>query len=124
MAHPVLKPRALTSIEAAVLEALLAQDFPGVVELRTQAHEVLAVTGCTCGCGTIDLLPQGANLPRSASPSPTPSEGRVRDADDADQGGILLFLTDGLLASLEVYSYFDPMPMPSLDRVEWVLVPR
>jgi len=52
MADPVQEPRALTSIEAAVLAALLAQDFPGVVELRAQAQKVLAVTGCTCGCST------------------------------------------------------------------------
>jgi hypothetical protein len=39
-------------------------------------------------------------------------------------GGILLFVHEGQLADLEVYSYDEPLPMPSADRVSWFLRDR
>jgi hypothetical protein len=111
--------RALTENERALLDALLSNDFPGVEPLRVQAHDVLAAPGCRCGCGTIDLCPQGTSPPGSAAASPVPAEGRVLGADGVDAGGLLLFLSDGRLASLEVYSYDDPLPLPRPDRVIW-----
>ena len=41
------------------------------------------------------------------------------DADGAAVGGLLLFVTDGLLASLEAYAYDQPLPLPTIDRVRW-----
>jgi hypothetical protein len=37
---------------------------------------------------------------------------------------VLLFLRNGLLQSLEVYSYGDPLPMPALDQVRWEIAER
>ena len=57
------------------------------------------------------------DLPRSDAGSPVPAEGTVLDADGAAVGGLLLFVTDGLLASLEDYD--QPLPLPTIDRVRW-----
>jgi hypothetical protein len=47
--------RELTARERAVLEALLAVDFPGVEELREQVAGAVVVDGCSCGCPSIDF---------------------------------------------------------------------
>jgi hypothetical protein len=109
--------RPLSPHEVALVAALLAPDFAGVEALREQAKVLLARPGCTCGCGTIDLLPQG-DPPRSAAKSPAPSEGRVRDPAGEEVGGLLLLVRHGLLTSLEVYSYFEPLPLPLLADVD------
>ncbi len=110
--------RPLSANEQALVDALLAPEFPGVDPLREQAKALLARPGCTCGCGTIDLLPQG-EPPRSAAQNPAPTEGRVLNAAGDEVGGLLLFIRDGLLESLEVYSYNDPLPLPRVDQVDF-----
>jgi hypothetical protein len=116
--------RRLSQGERALLDDLLAHDFAGVEPLREQARNVLATRGCECGCGTINLTPQDQDAPRSTSSSPAEAEGRVLGADGEAIGGLLLFLKDGLLSSLEVYSYDEPLPLPEPRRVIWENVPR
>ena len=111
--------RRLSRVESALLDALLGHDFPGVEALREQARDVLASKGCGCGCGTINLTPQDHDVPRSTASSPAEVEGRVLDAKGEDVGGLLLFVRDGLLSSLEVYSYYDPLPLPEPGNVIW-----
>jgi hypothetical protein len=112
--------RPLSANEQALVDALLAPEFPGVAELREQAKALLARPGCDCGCGTIELLPQG-EPPCSAATSPAPSEGRVRNADGDEVGGLLLFIRHGLLESLEVYSCDQPLPLPLIAHVSFDL---
>ncbi len=109
----------MTFDERQLLEGLLAHEFPGVHELRAQSRELLTRKGCACGCGTIDLIPIGDDLPRSVATSPVPVEAIVLDVSGAAVGGLLLFLADGLLASLEVYAYDQPLPLPTIDAVRW-----
>ncbi|MEV5962747.1 hypothetical protein AB0L70_13350 [Kribbella sp. NPDC051952] len=116
--------RCLSRVERALLDDLLAHDFAGVEPLREQARNVLAGKGCDCGCGTINLTPQDRDAPRSTSSSPAEVEGRVLGADGVDIGGLLLFVRDGLLSSLEVYSYDEPLPLPEPRQVIWQNVPR
>ncbi len=115
------RPTPLDSSERALLLGLLAHDFAGVEALRVQALAVEAVPGCVCGCGTIELTPLGTDLPRSDAESPVPVAGDVLDAAGEPVGGLLLFVEDGLLSALEVYSEadVDPLPLPSADRVRW-----
>ena len=63
----------------------------------------------------------GTDLPRSDAESPVPVAGDVLDAEGEPVGGLLLFVGDGLLSSLEVYSEadVDPLPLPRADRVRW-----
>jgi hypothetical protein len=117
-------PGPLTQNERALLDALLAHEFAGVESLRAQLGSAQAKRGCQCGCGTIEFVFSGEGLPLADGPSPVPAEGRVLNATGEDIGGLLLFLEAGLLGSLEVYSYDDPLPLPTPDRVLWDVVPR
>lgn len=113
------EPGPLTEHESALLNALLSHDFPGVAELREQAQHVLTKKGCQCGCGTIDLVLDATPTPRSEASSPAPVEGVVNNDEGEPIGGLLLFVGDGMLGSLEVYSYDDPLPLPRLEQVTW-----
>lgn len=116
--------RPLTPNEVAILDGLLAQQFPGVEELRLQVDRVQAKPGCECGCGTITLELTTADLPRSKADSPVPSEGEVLDEVGEVIGGLLLFVDEGRLASLEVFSHDEPLPLPTPDRVRWTMFER
>jgi hypothetical protein len=117
----VPRARPLTSIEAAVLDALLANDFPSAEQLRTQAAHVRARRGCTCGCGTIDFVLPGANTGPLSEPSlPVAVEGIIHGEDGEPVGGILLFVAAGRLHTMEVYAYANaPLLMPTPDSIEW-----
>lgn len=119
---PLASPRVLTSNERALLDGFLRQEFNGVEALRVQARHVLASPGCTCGCGSIDLhVPDDA--PTSSSRSPLPVEGEVLgDGGEVGDviGGLIVFLDEGRLSYLEVYSFLDdPLPLPHADEVRW-----
>jgi hypothetical protein len=117
--------RPLNERERGLLDAALAHDFVGVEALRAQTVGVQARPGCSCGCGTIELVPQDQEAPRSSAASPVPAEGRVRDGEGNEIGGLLVFVRDGLLDSLEVYSYDEPpLPLPDPGRVDWQVFPR
>jgi hypothetical protein len=109
----------LSECERALLDALLGHDFPGVRELREQAQHVMAKRGCECGCGTIDLVPDGTSVPRSGAANPVPVDGLVTSPDGVEAGGLILFVRDGMLQSLEVYSHGEPLPLPRLEQVTW-----
>ena len=116
--HTDRAPRSLTSTERALLGALLAHDFTGAAVLRTQLDVATATTGCTCGCGTIDLhVPAGA--PNAGVAGPAPVEGTVHGPDGRPTGGVLLFVEDGRLSRLDVTSHGDPLPVPDPAQVTW-----
>lgn len=121
MAGPDLTTRPLAPEELGVLNVLLGHNFPGVEELRVQAQRLLARKGCKCGCGTIHLLPQGSAMRASRVKNAVPVEGAVQNEAGESVGGVLLFVHDGYLAELEVYSFYDaPLPMPDPSRVRVV----
>ncbi len=119
--HPVrtVGARPLSNDERALLDALLAHDFPGVQELREQAKHVKAKRGCECGCGTIDLVPDGTPVPRSGAANPVPVDGLVTNPGGDEGGGLILFVRDGMLQALEIYSHGGPLPLPRLEQVTW-----
>lgn len=110
----------MSADETAALDALLALDFQGVEVLRAQASGVNAALGCTCGCASIDLYPRGEPIEPSTAKSPVPAEATIVSDAGEENGGVLLFLTDGVLSYLEVYSYLDDpirsFPSPSQLR--------
>ena len=108
----------MTPREAAVLNALLAFDFPGVEELRAQVGSLEVRRDCPCGCGTLDLYPARHVLISSAV-NPVEVSGDILDADGTAMGGVILFVHDGLLSRLEVYSYGPPLPIPAPEMIEW-----
>ena len=114
-------PTPLSREERELLNALLAHDFVGVQELREQAGHLLAKRGCDCGCGTIDFVLDGSSVPRSGAASPVPVEGLVFDEDGVEIGGLILFLEEGTMKSLEVYSHDEqPLPLPRREQVTWL----
>lgn len=117
-------PAPLGERERALLDGILGEDFVGVAALREQVRTVQATKACDCGCGTIDLVVADPDARRSEAPSPVPVEGRVTDAAGKEVGGLLLFVDDGMLANLEIYSFGEPLPLPDLEQVRWVCVPR
>ena len=114
-----LGARPPTSSELALIDAFLSRDFHGVEALRVQARRVSVSPGCTCGCGTLDVhVPDTA--PRSSASGPVPVVGTVIGAEGEEIGGLLLFVHDGLLSSLEVYGFGDePLPLPRPEQVRW-----
>ena len=55
------EPRPLNGPERSVLGTLLAPDFPGSAQLRSQMPEAMVVGVCDCGCPTVDI-----SVPRTA----------------------------------------------------------
>jgi hypothetical protein len=51
-----MEPRPLTSRERAILDLLLAADFPAAEALREQAKAVEVIGICGCGCPSIDFV--------------------------------------------------------------------
>ena len=95
--------RPLNERERAILELLLEREFPGRDELRVQAASAMtAGPSCTCGCPSFSLQPD-----RSLPPAPV-TERMPTDAHGTDPGGnqigVLLFVDDGYLSEVEIYS--------------------
>jgi hypothetical protein len=107
--------RALTATERSVLELLLAEDFSGAEALRAQVASVQVIGGCDCGCPTINLAVAG-DVPLAVVESRTPVNAHV---DGVVGGGLIVFVDDGRLSSLEYYSSEDtpPADFPALDRI-------
>ena len=54
-----------------------------------------------------------------------PNEAQVLGSDGEPVGGVLIFVKDGYLASLEVYAYEDRIsPFPPVDRLDLTVVQR
>jgi hypothetical protein len=115
-------PRPLRPEESAALLALLNHaDFDGRDSLLAQVDFARVVGYCGCGCATVDLAVDSA-APASSSGSPIPNEATVLGADGEPIGGVLVFVRDGYLTSLEVYDYggvpISPFPPTSRLRLE------
>ena len=114
-------PRPLTEDESVLLQAILSHDFPGVEQLRAQARDLRAKSSCACGCGSIFLLPRGEGLSASSRQHTVPVSGHVLDDHGDVVGGVVLWLEEGFLSQLEVHWNDNPIPIPNVDNVEWVL---
>jgi hypothetical protein len=109
-----------------VLGRLLALDFPGVIELRCQATSVRVVGKCSCGCATVDLEVDKEQCPPSNAGRPIPAEATVLDESGNPIGGVIVFLDEGYLSLLEIFSFVDkPIDVfPPLDRLRFDLIQR
>ncbi|KXP02337.1 hypothetical protein AXK59_17485 [Tsukamurella tyrosinosolvens] len=59
-------------------------------------------------------------LPPAAAPSPLPVGAEIPCDGDIPLGGMIVFLLDGYLASLEVYHYGSgPLQLPAIEDVDW-----
>jgi hypothetical protein len=92
------------------LAFLLAAEFPGVEALRAQAATARVVGQCECGCATVDL-DVDANAPRAEGVkqrNAVEAYGLAR-SNDRPPPGLILFVEEGRLASLEIVSNAEPV---------------
>ncbi|NUS44617.1 MAG: hypothetical protein HOQ24_13130 [Mycobacteriaceae bacterium] len=106
--------RPLTEVERNVLSAMLDRPFPGAPQLRAQLATARVVGQCHCGCPTVDLAVD-VTLPTAVVDSRIPVEAAVPD------GGLILFVEEGRLSSLEYYHLAeDPPPyFPAPDQLRF-----
>jgi len=100
---PVMQARDLTSEERGVLDLLLTRRFQGRDALAAQAKTV-QTTGlsCSCGCPSFALSPD-RTLPSAEVAERMPTDAHGTDPD-GNPVGVLLFVDDGYLSEVEVYS--------------------
>ncbi|MFJ7249762.1 hypothetical protein ACIQWA_34710 [Kitasatospora sp. NPDC098652] len=104
----------------ALLESLLAADTPAFRALRAQIPHLRVTGGCKCPCPSLDLALADPTAAPAAPVTDTPAaEATVVDADGTPIGGVMVFVTEGRLSYLEVYSWADePITrLPSPDRL-------
>lgn len=107
--------------ELAVLRSLVGHDFPGVDVLRTDLEVIRVRPSCGCGCGSIALVPPGADprLGAQTPSAPAPLDITVLPLDGRPSGGMILWVASGHLADLEMYSVGeDPaLEMPDVRQL-------
>jgi hypothetical protein len=105
-------PRPLSPVEDELLRFFLSHEFPGVTELREQAKSV-RVRGLGEGSPSIVLLEvTDPAAPRADTSYAVPIDAHVRGVTPLRE--VLLFISDGLLDSIELvdYSGKDPRALP------------
>jgi|SRR5215467_13329491 len=108
--------RPLRREERALLEFLLAADFPGKEILASQSANLEVVRECDCGCGTVNF--RGAeSAPQASVREPIPVEAYGVGVE------VLLFVRGGYLRSLEVVHHGDPVSAsyPAVEKLHlWI----
>jgi hypothetical protein len=118
------EPRSLNESERRVLNYMLSPDFPGVEVLRNQVDGIQVVSSCDCGCPTIDFR-VGSNVQRWSgrySSGTIPVTGLIQ-APDGNSTGIIVFVRDGAMTSLEMYSTLRLIPSewPASEEIALVV---
>jgi hypothetical protein len=113
------EPRPLSRAEKQVLDLMLSSDFPGAVTLRSQIPSVRVVARCDCGCATVNLevAPQEPRA-TDVGNGVLPVTGYVGSDIHQTKAGIIVFVDDGYLSSLEIYSLAEPAPPEWPDLAE------
>jgi hypothetical protein len=119
-------PRQLLAAERdAVLALLEREDFPGRDDLVAQFRSARVVGYCGCGCATVHLAVDGDSPRAQQTRGPIPAEATVLDADGEPIGGVLVFLDEGRLSLLEIYSHDDPIsPFPPREQLRPEIIDR
>jgi len=106
--------RPLTATERTTLDALLAADFPGAVELRAQAATARVTGRCGCGCPSINLEVDRTLPVAEVADTPVAVEAGVPG------GGLIVFVADGRLSCLEYWGTEDepPAEFPPPGQIE------
>ncbi|MFD4863507.1 hypothetical protein [Streptomyces atratus] len=112
-------PRSLNAAERAVLEHILASDFTGSSELRSQIGQAEVVATWSPGSMSVDLrvLEPASRAPLNAGLVPVGAH--VLDELGEYVGELLVWIEDGMLAGLEYAWITDEMPaaLPTVERI-------
>ncbi|WP_371476652.1 hypothetical protein [Kitasatospora sp. NBC_00315] len=117
---PVFEPRPLNASERAVLEHLLAADFPGAPALRGRLERTEVVGTWGAGSVSVDLRVRGLVQDPAATHTLLPVGAGVYDRSGEYIGDLLLWAEGGTALSALEYSWVtDEMPtsLPSVDQI-------
>jgi hypothetical protein len=92
--------------ERAILDFLLSIEFPGRDALSKQAGHARVVGRCHCGCATVNLAVDRDSVGPAQVVGRTPVDAMARE----EGWGLILFVDDGYLSSLEIYSAAEEPP--------------
>ncbi|MCX2952129.1 hypothetical protein [Lentzea sp. NEAU-D7] len=109
-------PRPIAPSERAVLERILALDFPGAATLRAQLDHVRVLKPWYEGSASLDLSTGGPAA--EVADGVLPVDAQVHESGELT-GEILLWITDGRLSAVEYAWVTDEPPtrLPPADQV-------
>ena len=112
-------PRPLLAEERATLLALLNYaGFYGRAALFEQVDSARVEWYCGCGCATVNVRVDRAAASARKTYRPIPNGADVVDVDGEPIGGVIVFVDEGYLSSLEIFWYDEPIsPFPPLNRL-------
>ncbi len=119
MSGPALEAveRPLTSRERELVLWLIEHgEYADPERLKSQLPSLSVRERCTCGCPTVYFAVDGVPVPRKGERLVSDYLALVEGADV----GVMLFETDGLLSSLEVYSCAgssEPFGLPEINSI-------
>jgi hypothetical protein len=117
-------PRPLSARERAVLDFLLAGADDRLAPLRTQAKTAIVTGMCECGCPTMYLDVDHALVPAPlVSPAVESGTRQTAEMDPRSYVGVILFLEQGDLSSLELW-YVSDVPPPEFPATTALEAPR
>lgn len=101
----------MSAAERAVLEFMLAPDFPGAAQLRAQIPHTQVVAVWSRGLPSVDLDVSDVDVDRATvADGEIPAGSEVRDPSGEYLGEILVWVEDGYLSALEYAWVTDEPP--------------
>jgi hypothetical protein len=111
--------RPLSPTEWEVLTAWLDHDVAGAIELRTQVNSDLRVFGsCDCGCGSLGFA-RPVDDTTGGGVSMFPIDAEIIDGNGQMIGGMVLLVREGRLHDIDIHTYEEAQPFPTLACVRW-----
>lgn len=110
--------RLTSPTELEVMQAWLAHDVEEATALREQLDEATEVySSCGCGCASIGFV----NIDRGSIPGVSifDVDAEILDESGASIGGMMLTIRNGRLHDVDVHSWFDEIPFPTVDQIRW-----
>ncbi|WP_328407281.1 hypothetical protein [Nocardia sp. NBC_00403] len=96
-----VEPRPLSQLEAAVVAKLLAVDFEGAAQFRTQIPFTQVVATWGADAPSVDLEVAPGSEQAGLIGGELPVRGEVRDERGSYIGEVTLWATDGFLSAIE-----------------------
>ncbi|MFJ6792817.1 hypothetical protein [Streptomyces sp. NPDC091268] len=114
-----INPRPLNDGELGVVQLILAADFAGAPELRSQLEFVRVVAQWGEESASVDLTVLEGGPRSSVGNGVIPVDASVLDETGELFGEILLWVSDGQLSAIE-YAWYGDEPPRSLPDVELI----
>lgn len=114
----VSEARGITPGELEVLRAWLDHDVVGARALRSQlSTETRVFSSCDCGCASIGFVHEDDDSEPGASIFDVDAE--IVNESGESVGGMALFVKAGHLHDVDIHSWHDELPFPTVDQIRW-----